>query len=225
VHYNDGRGVSRLRDVALTIHRGEILGVIGVEGSGQRELLRLLAGRLAPTAGRVERPERVGFIPEDRLHDAIIPAMSVTENLVLGEAAALTGLVDWRAQAIAAAEVVAEHEVRAPGVATPLAALSGGNQQKFVVGRERRLAPAALVAENPTRGLDVRAADRVRQAIRDVATTRNGAAVVFSTDLEEVLALTQRVVACFEGRVTEIVAPEDPADRAPYANALLGVRG
>lgn len=223
VSYRDEKGVPRLRDVSLSIHDGEILGVIGVEGSGQRELLRLIAGRLAPSEGEVERPDRVGFIPEDRLHDAIIPEMRLAENLALAEAARLRGVVDWPVYDAATAELIAAHDVRAPGPVAAAATLSGGNQQKFVVARERRVAPHALVAENPTRGLDVRAAARVMQAIRDVAATGQGAAVVYSTDLEEVLALTRRVVACYDGKVTEVAAPADAANRRPYAEALLGV--
>jgi ABC-type uncharacterized transport system ATPase subunit len=91
VTWTDAAGVARLRNATLSVRRGEILGVLGVEGSGQAELLRLLAGRLAPTTGRVTHPERVGFVPGDRLHDAVIPAMSATENLVLAEAGRLQG--------------------------------------------------------------------------------------------------------------------------------------
>jgi general nucleoside transport system ATP-binding protein len=222
VSWRDARGTVRVRNVSLTVRRGEILGVIGVEGSGQRELLRLLAGRATPHTGRITRPPRVGFIPEDRLHDAIIPEMSLTENLVLAGAAEARGLVAWRGFAETTRGLLASHDVRAAGPSAPMTSLSGGNQQKFVVGREQQLAPEALVAENPIRGLDVRAAARVLEAIRAVATEHRGAAIVFSTDLDEVLGLTRRVVACFEGRVTEVHPPADPADRTPYARALLG---
>jgi simple sugar transport system ATP-binding protein len=193
-----------------------------VEGSGQAELLRLLAGRLAPTTGRVTHPDRVGFIPGDRLHDAVIPAMTATENLVLAEAGHLRGTIDWRARAEDTARVIAEYEVRASGPTASLASLSGGNQQKFVVGRERGVAPQAIVAENPTRGLDVRAAARVHAALRAVAATEQGAAVICSTDLDEVLALTSRIVVCFAGTVTEVAPPADASDRSVYARALLG---
>jgi len=222
VTWTDAAGVARLRNATLSVRRGEILGVLGVEGSGQAELLRLLAGRLAPTTGRVTHPERVGFVPGDRLHDAVIPEMSATENLVLAEAGHLQGTIDWRARAVETAAVIAEYEVRAAGPSAALATLSGGNQQKFVVGRERGVAPQALVAENPTRGLDVRAAARVLAALRAVAEEENGAAVVCSTDLDEILALTSRVVVCFAGTVTEVPPPSDASDRSVYARALLG---
>lgn len=222
VSWTDAAGVARLKHASLTVRRGEILGVLGVEGSGQAELLRLLAGRLTPTSGRVTHPERVGFVPGDRLHDAVIPAMSATENLVLAEAGALRGTIDWRAREAEAAQLIATYEVRAAGPTAPLSSLSGGNQQKFVVGRERRVAPHAIVAENPTRGLDVRAAARVLATLRAVAEEGQGAAVVCSTDLDEVLALTSRIVVCFAGTVTEVAPPADANDRSVYARALLG---
>lgn len=222
VSVRDARGVAALRDVSLTVRRGEILGVLGVEGAGQAELLRVLAGRLAATSGRVRRPARVGFIPADRLHDAVIPAMTVTENLVLADAALLRGTIPWATRTQETRAVIEDFDVRAGGPNVPLATLSGGNQQKFVVGRERRVAPDALVAENPTRGLDVRATARVHDELRRVALSGAGAVVVSSTDLDEVLALTRRIVVCFGGTVTEIPPPADPNDRAPYARALVG---
>lgn len=217
----DANGRQRLRPTQLVVRSGEILGVLGVEGSGQRELLRLLAGRLAPSEGRVQRPDVVGFVPEDRLHDAVIPAFSLTENTTLAEAGALRGRVDWSRETVRAQTIVSDHDVRASGVQATMRSLSGGNQQRFVVGRERQRSPRALVAENPTRGLDVRATARVLETIRAVALA-GGAAVVYSTDLDEILSLTRRVVVCFDGFVREIPAAADPEDRTPYARALVG---
>lgn len=220
--WTDGRGVTRLAPTTLQVRRGEILGVLGVEGAGQAELLRLLAGRLAPSTGNVQRPERVGFIPEDRLQDAIIPAFTLTENLALAVAGTAEGLMPWTELRDTTSALVEEYDVRAPGPSALAAALSGGNQQRFVVGRERARAEGALVAENPTRGLDVRAAQRVLDAIRSVATVARGAAVVHSADLDEILALTRRIAVCFNGQVHEVPPPADPNDREPYARALVG---
>lgn len=216
----DALGVTRLHPTTLTVRRGEVLGVIGVEGSGQRELLRLLAGRLAPTRGQVRHPARVGFVPEDRLHDAIIPSLTLTENLALAEAGTARGIVDWSAHHHTAEALIQSADVRAPGPDAPMAALSGGNQQKFVLGRERRVGAEALVVENPTRGLDLRASRTILETIRTLGADR---AVVFhSSDLDEVLAVATRVVACFGGQVREVVPPVDPADRTPYTQALVG---
>lgn len=216
----DARGVTRLHPTTLSVRRGEILGVIGVEGAGQRELLRLLAGRLTPTAGRVTIPAKVGFVPEDRLHDAVIPELTLTENLALADAGTTRGWMRWPSLADQTAALLTADDVRASGVDVPMRTLSGGNQQKFVLGRERRRATDALIVENPTRGLDLQATARILEGIQSAATD---AAVVFhSTDLEEVLRVATRVVACFDGRVREVPPPADPDDRTPYGRALLG---
>ncbi len=225
VHVVDERGVTRLRDVSLTVARGEVLGVIGVEGAGARELLRVLAGRLEPSRGTVTRPAQVGFIPEDRLHDAIVPTFSLTENLALAEAGSARGTLDWRALAALTTAVITAHDVRNGAPARRIDTLSGGNQQKFVVGREHRIGRDALIAENPTRGLDLRAAHAVLDVVRraDGADGPSRAVVFYSTDLDEVLSVATRVVACFNGTVREVRPAEDPADRTPYARALVGV--
>ena len=222
VDYIDAAGVTRLRGVSLAVRAGEVLGVIGVEGAGQRELLRLLAGRLAPTRGRVRRPARVGFIPEDRLHDAIVPDLTLSENLALAVAGTARGRLPWAAVRADTAALVRDFDVRGGGPAVPARALSGGNQQRFVVGREKRLAAAALVAENPTRGLDLRATARVLAEIGSTAGVHPPAVVLHSSDLDEVLAVATRVVACFAGTVREVPRPADPSDRAPYARAMVG---
>lgn len=220
-HY-DSRGVRRLDAVSLTVRAGEVLGVIGVEGAGQRELLRVLAGRLIPTQGRVLRPDRVGFVPEDRLRDALIPRLTLTENLALADAGHLRGLMDWRAVRARASEMMTRFDVRASAPTATVATLSGGNQQKFVVGRERSVSSAALVAENPTRGLDLRAAASVREDLSGRTGSATAAVVFYSADIDEVLAVADRVVVCFEGRVREIARPADPDDRTPYARAMTG---
>ncbi|MBX3174163.1 MAG: ATP-binding cassette domain-containing protein [Gemmatimonadaceae bacterium] len=219
--FRDARGVQRLAPTNLVVRAGEILGVLGVDGSGQAEMLRLLAGRLAASSGRVRRPARVGFIPGDRLRDGVIPTMSVAENHALAGAAERRGRIDWSAVRRETQALLDDFDVRAEGPTARLATLSGGNQQRFVVGRERRFAPQALVAEQPTRGLDVRATARVHAEIRSAA-AEGSAVVLHSADLEEVLALSTRVVACFGGTVREVAAPADPTDRRPYARALLG---
>ena len=222
VSYEDSRGVARLRDVSLAVRGGEVLGVLGVEGSGQRELLRILAGRLQPTRGRVQRPERVGFIPEDRLHDALIPALTLVENVALADAKHLRGMIDWATTRQRTNTLIEEFEIRTAGPQALVSSLSGGNQQKFVAGRERTIASQAMVAENPTRGLDIRAAARVLDEIGALAGDPPPAVVFHSTDLEEVLAIATRVVVCYEGRVTEVTPGDDPDDRTPYTRAMTG---
>jgi simple sugar transport system ATP-binding protein len=216
----DARGVERLRGATLEVRAGEIVGVAAVEGAGQHELLRALAGRTAPTSGTLERPARVGFIPEDRHRDALLLDASLTENVALHGAGARRGLVPWRALGRRTMELLVRFDVRAPGASAPARSLSGGNQQKLVVARElaaEDAPPPLLVAENPTRGLDVRAAAAVHDRLR-AARDGGTAVVVHSTDLDEVLELADRVVALYAGRVTPV-----PAEREAVGRAMLGL--
>ncbi len=217
VSVTDERGVRLLRDVSMEVRAGEIVGIAGVEGSGQRELLRVLAGRLAPDAGEARIPARVGFVPEDRLRDALIPTMSLVENLALKEAGSQHGTMRWEDYSTRAETAVREHDVRTSGVESPARALSGGNQQKFVLGRELEGSPAALIAENPTRGLDIRAAVHILDELRS-ARASGVAVVVYSSDLDEVLTLADRMIVCFDGR-----ASATPVDAAAVARAMLGL--
>ena len=225
----DDRGVVRLRGASCAVRAGEIVGVAGVEGSGQRELLRLLAGRIAPTAGRVERPDEVGFVPEDRHRDAIVLDFTLVSNVALRGAGRRRGRVRWRELERRTRDLVARHDVRAATVDDRAGALSGGNQQKLVLAREldgdggteRRTSddavPAALVVESPTRGLDIRASAAVHARLRE-ARDAGTAVVVYSSDLDEVLALADRVLTCYAGTVREV-----PADRAAVGRAILGL--
>jgi ABC-type uncharacterized transport system ATPase subunit len=220
----DERGVERLRGASFEAFAGEVVGVLGVEGSGHREFLRVLAGRLSPQSGEVVRPPTVGFVPEDRALEGAIPAFSLTENRALAGVGARRGQMPWSMLADETRELITKFDVRASGPEQRLDALSGGNQQRFVVGRERLVAPQALVAEQPTRGLDVRAAAQVWESVRDVAAS-GGVAIVHSADLDEVLAVATRVVVFVGGALREVAPPNDPQDRTPYARALAGLPG
>ena len=203
-----GYGVA-LRQGSFTVRAGEILGIAAVEGNGQRELLRAVAGLVHPLRGRLDVVWPVGFVPEDRTTEGLVPVMSLAENVTLGlgdEAAWVRpgrlGRVDWRAARRRTAELVARFGIRAAGPDAPAATLSGGNQQKLVVARALERAPRVLVAENPTRGLDVRAAAAVHAHLR--AAAEGGAAVlVHSSDLDEVLALATRVLVVAGGTVLD----------------------
>ena len=212
----DERGVERVRDATLDVHAGEIVGIAAVEGAGQHELLRVLAGRLAPSTGTATIPAVVGFVPEDRHRDGVVLDASLTENLALRDAGTRTGLVPWARLGREAATVMTERDVRAASPDVPMRALSGGNQQKFVLGRELAGSPAALVVENPTRGLDIRATADVVAALR-AARDAGTAVVLHSSDLDEVLAIADRVLVCAAGRVREVPADRDRVGRAMLA--------
>jgi simple sugar transport system ATP-binding protein len=228
VTITDARGVVRARDVTLEVRSGEIVGMAAVEGSGQHELLRALAGRTAPAAGTLELPPTVGFVPEDRHRDALLLDASLTENVALRDAGVRRGRVSWRRFAQRAAELMRRFDVRAgsAGPDSPARTLSGGNQQKLVIAREvvapgheraaRTGGAVALVAENPTRGLDIRATAAVHQRLREAAAA-GAAVVVYSSDIDEVLLLADRVVAVYDGRLIDA-----PADREALGRAMLG---
>lgn len=209
----DESGVIRVRDASLTVHGGEIVGITAIEGAGQRELLRVMAGRLHPLRGHVEIPLTVGFVPEDRHRDAVVLDATLTENVALSGAAQLRGRMRWSALRASTAALLQLHDVRAASENVAMRTLSGGNQQKFVLGRELTSAPAALVVENPTRGLDIRATREIHSALR-AARDAGTAVVLYSGDLDEVLALSDRVLVVADGTVRDVGHDRDVVGRA-----------
>jgi len=215
----DAVGFVRLRDATFEINAGEIVGIAAVEGSGQRELLRALAGRLAPASGLLVHPSAVGFVPEDRHHDAVLLNRSLSENIALRGAGARRGIIDWAAVRAQTERLMSEYDVRAGDANLAIRTLSGGNQQKLVLARELELEPnseQALVVENPTRGLDVRATAEIHARLR-AAAQRGAAVVLYSSDIDEVLLLATRVFVVFERTVREL-----PLDRERIGQAMVG---
>ncbi len=214
----DGQGRVAIRGATFELYAGTITGIAAVEGSGQRELLRVLAQRAAASEGHLVVPANTGFVPEDRHRDALILEFGADENVLLRGAALLRGRIDWRAVRAQAAALMTEYEVRgARNERAPVRMMSGGNQQKLVLARELTGDPALLVVENPTRGLDIRATQAVHERLR--AAAANGAAVVmYSSDLDEVLAVADRVLVVHAGRVAECAR-----DRDAVGAAMLGV--
>ncbi|MBV7394278.1 ABC transporter ATP-binding protein [Mameliella sediminis] len=208
-----------LREVSFEICAGEVLGIGGVAGNGQDELLSALSGeRLAPAgsihlegkdisrAGPVAR-RGLGLLsgPEERLGHAAAPDMSLIENGVLtaarSEGMLTRGFISWGKARRFAEEVIGHFDVRTPGPGTAARALSGGNLQKFVVGREILQGPRVLVLNQPTWGVDAAAAAFIRQSILDLA-AKGGAVVVISQDLDELMEVSDRFGALNEGRLS-----------------------
>ena len=215
-----GYGIA-IRQATLSVRAGEIVGVAAVEGNGQRELLRALAGRIVPLRGKLQVAQPVGFIPEDRTSEGLIPALSLTENVVLGLGSdgpwVRGGRVSWREAEARTAELLRDLEIVATGPGMRAEALSGGNQQKLVVARELVRVPAVIVAENPTRGLDIAATADIHARLRSAAAA--GATVLFhSADLAEVLELAERILVVTRGVITE--APRG-ASRAEIGGMML----
>lgn len=214
-----------LRDVSLSVQKGEILGVGGVAGNGQDELCSVLAGEVlvdpvqvrlggAPVGDKGPNARRaLGLLaaPEERLGHAAAPDMSLTENALLSgsvrKGLAHHGLIDWVGTREFAKEIIAAFDVRTPSEATAARALSGGNLQKFVIGREILQRPTVLVVNQPTWGVDASAAAAIRQALLDLA-AEGAAIVVISQDLDELMEVADRFAALNEGRLS---APVDTA--------------
>ena len=211
ISLRDEYDIVRLDRVSLQINAGEIVGVAALDGAA-KALLGLLGGRLTPTSGDIIRPRSIGFVPEDRLQDALVPDFSLTENMALQNAGARSGRMNWSEIEMNTASVIKKFGVVAPGTDARTGNLSGGNQQKFVLGRELAEAPALLVLENPTQGLDIHAANAIHEKIR--AARNSGTAVVmYSSDLDELAALSDRVLVVNNGVITVSSADRDAIGR------------
>ncbi|WP_050526780.1 ABC transporter ATP-binding protein [Pseudorhodobacter aquimaris] len=208
-----------LKDISFSVDRGEVLGIAGVAGNGQDELLLALSGELRGAAGMVKHKgapigdtgpnarRAMGFVaaPEDRLGHAAAPDMSLVENALLSgtirKGLTRKGFINWGATKAWAAEIVAQYDVRTPGTWVAARALSGGNLQKFLMGRELSQAPEVVIINQPTWGVDAAAAAFIRQEILNRASD-GAAVVVISQDLDDLLVVSDRFAALNEGRLT-----------------------
>jgi ABC-type uncharacterized transport system ATPase subunit len=213
------RGITAVRGATFHVRAGEIVGIAGVEGAGQRELLRALSGRTDVASGKVTLPSSIGFVPEDRHRDALALDFSMVENLALEGASTRRGMMPWRALRERSETLVREYDIRGADRVDREAVrnLSGGNQQKLVLARALDNRPALLVVESPTRGLDIRATAAVHERLR-AAADAGTAVVVYSSDLDEVLSLANRFLVIHAG-----VVRETSFDLGEIGRAMLGV--
>ncbi|MCX5228230.1 ABC transporter ATP-binding protein [Streptomyces sp. NBC_00233] len=237
-HEESVAGRKLLDDISLTIHKGEILGIAGVEGNGQTELIETLMGLSTPDAGvisldgvdiskvsvRKRREGGIGYIPEDRHRHGLLLEAPLWENRILGHVTeapnSKRGVLDPKAARKDTERIVREYDVRTPGIDVTAASLSGGNQQKLIVGREMSHAPKFLIAAHPTRGVDVGAQAQIWDAIRDAR--REGLAVLLiSADLDELIGLSDTLRVMYRGK---LVADADPATITPeqLGSAMTG---
>jgi general nucleoside transport system ATP-binding protein len=212
------RGQTAVRDLSLTVRHGEIVGICGVEGNGQTELVEALAGLRKPDAGRITldgveitgrnpddiRQAGLSYIPEDRHGRGLVLPFTLTENVLLGntghEPFSTGGRIDYAATERLTAELMQTFDVRAPSPDTPAGALSGGNQQKLIIARELHRQPQVILAVQPTRGLDVGAIEFVHRQL--VAERDRGRGVLLiSFDLDEIIDLSDRILVIFDGQI------------------------
>ncbi|WP_345942393.1 ABC transporter ATP-binding protein [Streptomyces sp. SID2888] len=227
-----------LDDVTFTIHAGEVLGIAGVEGNGQTELIETLIGLkkadsgaiaflgedITPWPTRRRRESGIAYIPEDRHRHGLLLEAPLWENRILGhvtESPNAKGFwLDPKGAQDDTRRIVEEYDVRTPGIDVTAASLSGGNQQKLIVGREMSHAPKFLIAAHPTRGVDVGAQAAIWDHIRDAR--REGLAVLLiSADLDELIGLSDTLRVIYNGR---LVADADPATITPeqLGSAMTG---
>ncbi|MGW7254182.1 ABC transporter ATP-binding protein [Streptomyces sp. NPDC054834] len=227
-----------LDDVTFTIHAGEVMGIAGVEGNGQTELIDALIGTkhadsgsihflgedITPWPTRKRRESGVGYIPEDRHRQGLLLESPLWENRILGHVTEKPNAKSfWLNPKGAQADtrrIVEEYDVRTPGIDVTAASLSGGNQQKLIVGREMSHDPKFLIAAHPTRGVDVGAQAQIWDRIREAR--REGLAVLLiSADLDELIGLSDTLRVIYDGR---LVADADPATITPeeLGSAMTG---
>jgi general nucleoside transport system ATP-binding protein len=240
VHVRGDRGVEAVRGVDLQVRSGEIVGIAGVSGNGQRELAEAIAGLRTPTAGSIRlegrdvtgrdaartREAGLGYVPEERMRDGVIGDFAVVENLMLLDSRNRSysrwglrrnGLIRHHCE-----ELVSAFDVRTPDLDTPTRSLSGGNIQKLVLARELSGEPRVLLVAQPTRGIDVGAAEYIHDRL--MQRRAGGTAIlIISEDLDEILSLCDRVVVMYEGQVIGETTAER-ASREALGLMMAGVR-
>jgi len=223
------RGAPALRGIDLVVRAGEILGIAGVGGNGQSELAQCILGLRAVTAGRItvagadvahDDPRRtrlrgVAYVPEDRRAEGLVLAFTVADNFILGRQDrppyARRGILDGRAIAADGARLATEFDVRPPNAAAIVGTLSGGNQQKVVLGREIAGSPKLIVVSQPTRGLDIAATEYVHERLLEQR-ARGAGILLISSELDEIRALSDRVAVMFEGRIVAVLEAADASE-------------
>jgi ABC-type uncharacterized transport system ATPase subunit len=224
-------GTPGLQGVSFDLHQGEILGVAGVSGNGQRELAQVINGLRSITKGEIMVDKKdithsspaeiiaqgVSYVPEERMVDGMIKEFTVAENLILRDHSknpfARSGFLNFRAISQQSDALIEQFNVKTPSQDTPVKNLSGGNIQKLLLARELSRKPKVVIAAQPTRGLDVGATEYVHQVLTDQR-GEGTAILLISEDLDEILALSDRIIVIYEGVImgeviTEQANPED----------------
>jgi ribose transport system ATP-binding protein len=227
----------RLKDISLTARAGEVVGLGGLDGQGQRELLLALFGVLKGVSGqtlidgqpatiaspRAAKSKKIGMalIPEDRKTEGLMLPMSVKDNLSFAalDRLAKGGVIDRAAERKAVADMVSLLAIRTAGTEIPVGALSGGNQQKVVIAKWLMVAPRIILLNDPTRGIDVGTKQEIYQLLRKLADS--GAAIIFySTDYDELIGCCDKVLVLYNGAVKRVLSGSEITERALIGSAL-----
>jgi ribose transport system ATP-binding protein len=228
---------SRLRDVSFTLHRGEILGVAGLLGAGRTELARVVAGADVPDSGRVVLDGRalrlrspadairagIGLVPEDRKGHGLVLKRSVAANLALPQLGKLarSGVVSRAGEQALASRWIRELRIKTPDARTAVVTLSGGNQQKVVLGKWLAAGADVLIVDEPTRGIDVGAKQEI-YVLLDRLAAQGAGIIMISSELPEVLGMSDRILVMHQGRVQALVEAAQ-ATQEGLLQAALGL--
>jgi len=241
LHADSDRGVPALKGIQLDVRSGEIVGIAGVSGNGQKELAEVIAGLRQATQGDVYLKNQkvtglsasellslgLSYVPEERMRDGMIKEFSVAENLILRENNQLPysryGFLNARAIKSRSQELIDAFNVKTPSLDTPGKNLSGGNIQKMILARELSRNPNVLIAAQPSRGLDIGATSDVHRLLMEQR-TEGIATLLISEDLDEILALSDRIAVIYEGQIMGVV-PRDEANAESLGLMMAGVRG
>ncbi|MFW5937402.1 MAG: ABC transporter ATP-binding protein [Halanaeroarchaeum sp.] len=222
---DDERGVEAVSSVSFSVREGEVFGIAGVDGNGQTELVEAITGLRTPARGSVvlddepmddrSRRERIdegmAYIPEDRQSRGLVMDFDLVENGILGSQHAAPfadrGRIDWDEARDHAADVVDEYDVRPGDTGAEAVSLSGGNQQKFVVGREFERDPRVMIATHPTRGVDIGSTEYIHERILGLRES-DTAVLLVSSKLDEVQQLSDRLAVMYEGEIMAVVDPD-----------------
>ncbi|MDX2160040.1 MAG: ABC transporter ATP-binding protein [bacterium] len=235
------RGTPGLIDVALELYAGEIVGTAGVSGNGQHELAQVIAGLRPTTGGTITLNGQdvthksaahlhklgLAYIPEERMIDGVVRDFTVAENFVLHDHTrkpfAQGGVfLNFRAIAAAARTAIRDYEIKTPGTDTPIKRLSGGNIQKVILARELARRPQVLIAAQPTRGVDIGATEYIHHRLLDER-AKGTAILLISEDLDEILALSDRILVMYEGRIVGQM-PRDGVDVRHLGALMAGAK-
>ncbi|MHB1392910.1 MAG: ABC transporter ATP-binding protein [Clostridia bacterium] len=237
------KGKSILSDINLTLHKGEILGIAGVEGNGQSEFIEMLTGlRTSDTmsllkdgreingGARVFIENKIGHIPEDRMTRGLVMEMSVADNIILGyhkkELFARKGIFKSSKVIEYAEQKAEEYNVKVPNVFEKCSGLSGGNQQKIVIARVLSQDPDVIIVAQPTRGVDIGATEYIHNRLLDLR-DEGKAIILISADLDEVRCLSDRIAVMYEGRIVVQAYPDevDEVQLGLYMTGSINGRG
>lgn len=227
---NEKRGLPIVKGIDLTIHAGEVLGIAGIDGNGQSELIQAISGLTKVESGSIhlngvditnQSPRFItktglGHIPEDRHKHGLVLSMTLEENIALQsyyhEPFSKMGILNNNVISSYAMHLINEYDVRTPNEKVPASSLSGGNQQKAIIAREMDRNPDLLIAAQPTRGLDVGAIEFIHKRLIEQRTCGK-AVLLMSFELDEIMNVADRIAVMHDGKIMDIVKPEDTTER------------